>query len=243
MMSIHVTAIHTTAEAVSEESHAGYFKKVHIIGRIFSILMIFANVLPVILIWAVHGIFPDMGKVLPALFVVWGLLLPFFLTEGWMYYGILGCAGNYMQWAGNSGNMRIPVCSVAQDVMKTKPGSIESEIVGNVAIGTSIPFSALCILLGAFIGNVLIANSPPSIQSAFNYAIPCIYGALIAQFSLKGPKYAVPIVLLAYVLIMIFPKSASWQRILGMLIIIIPAMWFAYKKLGWYFVSGAGKRD
>jgi hypothetical protein len=242
-MSTNVAVIPTTTEGIIEASHGDYFKKVHIIGRIFSILMIFANVLPVILVWAVNGIFPDLGEILPALFVVWGLLLPFFLTEGWMYYGVLGCAGNYMQWAGNSGNMRIPVCSVAQDVMKTKPGSIESEIVGNVAIGTSIPFSALCILFGALVGNVLIANLPPSIQPAFNYAIPCIYGALVAQFSLKGPRYAVPIVLIAYALIMIFPSLASWQRILGMMMIIIPLMWFAYKKLGWYFVLSTGKRD
>ncbi len=234
-MSANVEALQDTAAG---SSHTAYFRSVHRIGRIFTILMIFANVLPVILVWAVHGIFPELGKIIPGLLVVWGILLPFFLTEGWMYYGIVGAAGNYMAWAGNISNMRVPVSSVAQDVMKTKPGSMEAEIVGNIAISTSIPFSALFVLLGAVLGNILVANLPPSIQAAFNYAIPCIFGALIAQFGLKGPKYAIPIVLISYALMLLFPTSASWQRILPMLIVVLPLAWFAYKKLGWYFVVG-----
>lgn len=223
----------------AETEHAEYYSKVHLIGRVFSTLMLFANVLPVILVWAFYGIFPDLEKVIPAVLVVYGILLPFFLTEGWMYYGVIGLAGTYMGWAGNVGNFRIPAASVAQDVMKTKPGSIESEVVGNIAISTSTYFSVAFILAGALLGNALIQNLPAWMQAAFAYALPCIFGALIAQFSMKGPKYALIIVPLAFLLILLFPTSASWQRVLGMLIIILPLAYFAFKRMGIFWVSQA----
>jgi len=231
------TITEAVSASVAETEHAEYYGKVHTIGRVFSTLMIFANVLPVILVWAFYGIFPDLAKVLPALFVVYGILLPFFLTEGWMYYGVLGLAGTYMGWAGNVGNFRIPAASVAQDVMKTKPGSIQSEVVGNIAISTSTYFSVAFILVGALLGNALIQNMPAWMMAAFNYALPCIFGALIAQFSLKGPKYAIPIVLLCYLLIILFPKSASWMRVLAMLVTVLPLAYFGYKKFGIFWVS------
>ena len=233
----------TVNEIPQEANHQGYFKKVHSLGRLFSTLMILANALPVFLVWAFYGIFPNMSNVLPALFVVWGILLPFFLTEGWMYYAVVGVAGNYMAWAGNSSNFRVPVVAVAQEVVKAKPGSMEAEIVGNIAAGTSIFFSVLFILLGALVGNWLMSILPAWVLGAFNYAIPCIFGALIAQFSLRGPKYAIPIILVAYILVA-FTGMESWQRLLLMLIVFLPLMWFAYKKLGWYFVSGdTGGKD
>ena len=227
----------------AELGHNGYFKNVHTIGRIFTTLMIFANALPVFLVWAFYGIFPNMAEVLPALFVVWGILLPFFLTEGWMYYSVVGVAGNYMSWAGNSSNFRVPVVAVAQEVLGAKPGSMEAEIIGNIAAGTSIFFSVVFILLGALLGNALMAILPAWVLAAFDFAIPCIFGALIAQFSMRGPVYAVPIII-ASDLLVAFTGMASWMRLLIMLVVFLPLMWFGYKKLGLYFVTEAnGSED
>lgn len=242
-MSAQVASSPGAAEGVS---HEGYYKRVHTIGRITSVLMILANVLPVILVGVIYGIWPDLAKVMPALGIVWGILLPFFLTEGWMYFPVVGVAGNYMAVAGNIGNMRIPAASVAQDVMGTEPGSIEAEIVGNIAISTSIFFSIAFILAGALLGNVMVQNLPAWMQSAFGYAIPCIFGALIAQFSLKGPKYALIIVPIAYLVVYFAPfivgkNVQTWHRVLPMLVVLLPLAWFAYKKLGIYWVAGGKK--
>lgn len=238
-MSENIESVPQVSDVTEDTAHAGYFKNVHKIGRIFCTLLVFANALPVFLVWAFYGIFPPLNQVLPGLFVVWGILLPFFLTEGWMYYGVLGVAGNYMQWAGNSSNFRVPVVAVAQDVIGTKTGSMQYEIVGNIAASTSIFFSVSFILIGALLGNLLITNLPPWVMKAFAYAIPCVFGALIAQFSIRGPKYAIPIVVIFYLLVT-FTHLVSWQRILLMIVIVLPIMWFAYKKLGIYWISKEG---
>ncbi|MCE5208329.1 MAG: hypothetical protein LLG42_08460 [Chloroflexi bacterium] len=238
-MSENIESVPQASDVTADAAHAEYFKNVHKIGRIFCTLLIFANALPVFLVWAFYGIFPPLNQVLPALFVMWGILLPFFLTEGWMYYGVLGVAGNYMQWAGNSSNFRVPVVAVAQEVVGTKTGSMKYEIVGNIAASTSIFFSVAFILAGALLGNLLIANLPPWVLKAFAYAIPCVFGALVAQFSMRGPKYAIPIILIMYLLVS-FTGLVSWQRIVLMIIVILPLMWFAYKKKGIYWVTKEG---
>lgn len=232
----------TPVTDIAKSGDQTYFRKVHTIGRIFTTLMIFANALPVFLVWAFYGIFPDLSKVIPGLLVVWGLLLPLFLTEGWMYYTLVGVAANYMSWAGNSSNFRVPVIAVAQEVIGTKPGTMEAEIVGNIAGGTSIFFSVFFILLGALLGNAVMQNLPPWVTGAFAFAIPCIFGALIAQFAMRGPKYALFIVPIAFLLVTL-TKLASWQRLLLMLVTIMPLMWLAYKKLGWYWVAGTTTGD
>jgi len=177
-----------------------YFPYVHRIGRIFCSLLLVGNALPVGLVFLFYGVAPNMKAALAALGMIVMLLLPFYLTEGWMYFPVVGIAGNYMQWAGNTSNCRLPCAAVAQEVLGVKEGTPESEIIGNVAVGTSIVVNAAFVLVGALLGALLMKVLPVSVKSAFTLAVPAIFGAIYAQFLLRGPVYAIAGIVLALLL-------------------------------------------
>jgi len=212
-----------------------YFPYVHKIGRLFCILLFFANVLPLILIYLFYGIAPDARAALTGLGMAAMILLPFYLTEGWMYFSVLGIAGNYMQWAGNTSNCRIPCASVAQEVVGVKEGTPEGEIIANIAVGTSIVVNALFVLAGALLGNVLMAIVPPSVKAAFNLALPAIFGAIYAQFTLRGPQYAAFVMALA-LLLQYLKVLPNWGVLLVLMVVSLGTSLLAYRRYGKYYI-------
>ncbi|MDY7039313.1 MAG: hypothetical protein SVX38_00440 [Chloroflexota bacterium] len=208
-----------------------YFPSVHRIGRIFCALLFVANALPIGLVFLWYGVTPNMQAALMAVGIAAVVLLPFYLTEGWMYFPVVGVAGNYMQWAGNTSNCRVPCAAVAQEVLGVKEGTPESEIVGNIAVGTSIVVNAVFVLVGSLLGLFLMNFLPPSVKGAFTLALPAIFGAIYAQFLLRGPLYAIAVVVLA-LLLHGLTGLPSWSIMLILMVIMLTASILLYKRGG-----------
>ncbi|RLF63804.1 MAG: hypothetical protein DRN33_03405 [Thermoplasmata archaeon] len=213
-----------------------YFPYVHRIGRIFCTLLFIANVLPVGLVFLLYGVGPDMKAALTALGMAAMILLPFYLTEGWMYFPVLGIAGNYMQWAGNTSNCRVPCAAVALEVLDVKEGTPESEIIGNIAVGTSIVVNAAFVLVGSLIGALLMTVLPVSVKGAFALALPAIFGAIYAQFLLRGPVYAVAVLVLA-LLLHGLTDLPNWGVMLVLMVIMLTASILLYKWGGKFYLK------
>lgn len=207
-----------------------YYPYIHKVGITFSLLLVFFNILPVILVLLVYGL-PFNWK---AAVTAWGLivmlLIPFYLTEPWMYYAVLGTAGNYMQWAGDVSNCRLPCASVTQSVLGVKEGTPDGEIAANIAVATSI-WTSILIILAASVGGfgiVWLANTYPFVKAAFGLILPAIFGAIYAQFSLRNPTYGG--ILLALGIVLVWYAFAYWQRLVIMYIVGLGLAYIFYKK-------------
>jgi len=207
-----------------------YYPYVHKVGRVFCTALIFCNILPVILVGLVYGLVLDWKATLAAWGMIAMLLIPFYVTEPWMYYAVLGTAGNYMQWAGNTSNCRLPCAAITQSVMGVKEGTPDGEIIANIAVATSIVVNMLIVLAAsvAGFGLVWLAQTYPFIKAAFDNILPAIFGAIYAQFSLRNPAYGA--MLLAIGIALVWFGLPYWQRLLIMYVVGLGVAFSVYKK-------------
>lgn len=149
--------------------------------------------LPNLILYWQHGVFPTWSVAMAA----WGQVLisfgAFYVIEPISYYPVLGLVGTYMSFlAGNIANMRLPCCSIAQEAVGVEPNTPEAEIVSALGIAGSIITNMLFLLLGAVAGYSLVEVLPASVRTGFvSFASPAIFGAVFGQFCRRYPVLAV----------------------------------------------------
>lgn len=162
--------------------YQSYIKGIHRIGTVIMIMLLILTFIPGIYMCVVQDAFPGAAPVL-------GAFLALAAAEGWawfvepaMYFPMLGVTGTYMSYvAGNISNMRIPAATAAQNVVGAGVGTLKSEIAGTMGIISSIVVNFIVLFIVIFFGDILVKILPEIIQQSFNYALPAVYGTVVAM--------------------------------------------------------------
>ncbi len=186
------------------------------IGVSTLLLAVVLSFIPILYLYFVHGVIPDLNTALKA----WGMIASMFgamyIVEPISYFSTLGLSGTYMSFlSGNIGNCRLPAAAMALEVTETEPGTKEAEIVSTLGIAGSIIINIIGTTLCAFVG-VAVINVLPElvVEGLKNYTAPAIFGAMFGQFAIKYPKLAVFGIGIPVLIRLIFPAAPAYYIII-----------------------------
>ena len=199
---------------MNELEKKAYFERynhnTHAIGRLSSAAMLVMLIGAPFLMGAYLGAMPDLSAAARAFLSVGLIWSVSSIAEFLIYVPMLGAGGSYLAFiTGNLINMKIPCAVTARDIVGTKAGTPENEIISTLSIATSSLVTVLVLALGV----LLLVPLQPFLQSevlqpAFANVVPALFGALAYQYFRKSMKIAVwP--LLAMSLLFIFVPSLT----------------------------------
>ena len=157
-----------------------YREKMHLYGRIFTILGITVMFIPPIAIWLITGVSPNAEQLIAGVIGLSVLYLPGGIVEVITYGPILGTSGTYLAFiTGNLINLKIPCVMNASEIAGTEINTEENEIVATVAVA----FSSITTVVIMTLGIILLIPLTPILGSdvlapAFNWVVSALFGAL-----------------------------------------------------------------
>ena len=177
-----------------------YNRNTHRIGRITTCMVLVMLIGAPFLIGAYLGSEPDLGAAGRAFLSVGLVWTVSSVVEFLVYTPMLGAGGGYLAFiTGNLINMKIPCAMNARDIVGTKAGTTENEIISTLSIATSS--------LAA--GVLLLQPLQPVLQSetlapAFDNVVPALFGAMAYQYFRKLPKLSwIPLLLMSMLFILV----------------------------------------
>lgn len=192
-----------------------YFEKynnhTHVIGRLATTAMLIMFIGAPFLMGAYLGALPDLSAAAKAFLsvgLVWSVSC---IAEFLIYVPMLGAGGSYLAFiTGNLINMKIPCAVTARDIVGTKSGTPENEIISTLSIATSSLVTVVVLALGV----ALLVPLQPILQSevlqpAFANVVPALFGALAYQYFRKSLKIAVWPLLAMSILFVFVPSLTS----------------------------------
>ena len=213
-----------------------YIKKTHTIGRIVSALAVIMLLGAPFLIGSILGALPDMGAALRAFLSVGLVWTVSSFAEFLIYTPMLGAGGSYLAFiTGNLINMKIPCAVNARDIVGTKSGTTENEIISTLSIATSSLVTIVVLALGVL---MLVPLEPvlqsPVLQPAFENVVPALFGAMAYKYFRGNTRIAAVPLAFMTVLFILAPsliKSTSFM-ILPSGAIAIGIAYYFYKRSG-----------
>lgn len=188
-----------------------YNKRTHLFGRIgLSIGVVLLVIAPFVMGLTLDAM-PNMSAFAKAFAQIAIIYIPSCIVEFLIYTPMLGAGGSYLGFiTGNLINMKIPCALNARDIVGTKAGTTENEIVSTLSIATS----SLVTIVVIAIGVLLIIPLRPILeadvlQPAFNNVVPALFGAMAFQYFRKGKKIVVIPLILMTVLFVCIPSLIS----------------------------------
>lgn len=194
----------TDKEKLFEE----YNERTHIFGRIACIITLVMLISAPFIMGAYLGAMPDLaafGRGFLAIGIVW---LVSCVAEWLVYTPMLGAGGSYLAFiTGNLINMKIPCAVTARDIVGTKTGTPENEIVSTLSIATS----SLVTIVVLAVGVMLMIPLQPVLQSealqpAFSNVVPALFGAMAYKYYRKNLKIALWPLMIMSVLFILVPS-------------------------------------
>lgn len=147
----------------------------------------------------VHNVWPDFGAIWPAVLTVVLILAPWWPGECIGYMTTMGPGALYLSYiTGNVTNLRMPATVGTMNALNMKPNTDECHTMAIIACGAS-NFVTVGML---FLGLVLSVPLQPVLnaevlQPAYNFALPALFGGLVAQSVFKTRKgfglYLIPL--------------------------------------------------
>jgi hypothetical protein len=169
-----------------------YAPRVHRAGLGLSLVQAGIIFLPALYLLVAFRLWPGWATIGKTFASVAAFAGPYWFIEPVSYFLILGIAGTYVSFlAGNISNMRLPVSAVAQEVAGVREGSPEGEIIGAIGIVASQWALTIATISAAIIVTLVIEVLPKTVTGAFDFLLPCLWGAIFGQFTLRAPQYAV----------------------------------------------------
>ena len=186
-------------------------RRTHVLGRIVSAITLVLLVGAPFLIGTFLGAMPDMGAVAKG-FLSGGLVWTVSSVAAFLNYTpMLGAGGGYLAFiTGNLINMKIPCAVNARDIVGTKTGTAENEIISTLSIATSSLVTIVVLALGVAL---LVPLQPvlqsPVLQPAFANVVPALFGAMAYQYFRKNVQVAVAPLVVMSLLFMLVPSLTS----------------------------------
>jgi len=179
--------------------------------------------LPGLYLWLFHGLVPPADAMVRSLIGIWSFALVFSFIEPVIYFSLIGLGGTYMSFlSGNLLNLRFPISVTAQEVVGTKEGTPEAEIVSTLGIAGSLIASQLVLTVGVlfflpFLGGLRAEGS--SLSLALDYVLPALFGALAGMFLFKDVKLGV-VPVLAGVAVALVNRSLPFSYIIAPMVVV-----------------------
>ena len=186
-------------------------RRTHVLGRIVSAITLVLLVGAPFLIGTFLGAMPDMGAVAKGFLSVGLVWTVSSVAEFLIYTTMLGAGGGYLAFiTGNLINMKIPCAVNARDIVGTKTGTAENEIISTLSIATSSLVTIVVLALGVAL---LVPLQPvlqsPVLQPAFANVVPALFGAMAYQYFRKNVQVAVAPLVVMSLLFMLVPSLTS----------------------------------
>lgn len=183
-------------------------RRTHVLGRIVSAITLVLLVGAPFLIGTFLGAMPDMGAVAKGFLSVGLVWTVSSVAEFLIYTPMLGAGGGYLALiTGNLINMKIPCAVNARDIVGTKTGTAENEIISTLSIATSSLVTIVVLALGVAL---LVPLQPvlqsPVLQPAFANVVPALFGAMAYQYFRKNVQVAVAPLVVMSLLFMLVPS-------------------------------------
>ena len=183
-------------------------RRTHVLGRIVSAITLVLLVGAPFLIGTFLGAMPDMGAVAKGFLSVGLVWTVSSVAEFLIYTPMLGGGGGYLAFiTGNLINMKIPCAVNARDIVGTKTGTAENEIISTLSIATSSLVTIVVLALGVAL---LVPLQPvlqsPVLQPAFANVVPALFGAMAYQYFRKNVQVAVAPLVVMSLLFMLVPS-------------------------------------
>ena len=153
--------------------------------------------------------------------------IPSCIVEFLIYTPMLGAGGSYLAFiTGNLINMKIPCALNARDIVGTKAGTPENEIVSTLSIATSSLVTTVVIAIGVLLITPLRPVLEADVlQPAFNNVVPALFGAMAFQYFRKDKRLvAIPLILMTALFIFVPSLISS----VGFLMIVSGAITIAH---------------
>ena len=183
-------------------------RRTHVLGRIVSAITLVLLVGAPFLIGTFLGAMPDMGAVAKGFLSVGLVWTVSSVAEFLIYTPMLGAGGGYLAFiTGNLINMKIPCAVNARDIVGTKTGTAENEIISTLSIATTSLVTIVVLALGVAL---LVPLQPvlqsPVLQPAFANVVPALFGAMAYQYFRKNVQVAVAPLVVMSLLFMLVPS-------------------------------------
>ena len=183
-------------------------RRTHVLGRIVSAITLVLLVGAPFLIGTFLGAMPDMGALAKGFLSVGLVWTVSSVAEFLIYTPMLGAGGGYLAFiTGNLINMKIPCAVNARDIVGTKTGTAENEIISTLSIATSSLVTIVVLALGVAL---LVPLQPvlqsPVLQPAFANVVPALFGAMAYQYFRKNVQVAVAPLVVMSLLFMLVPS-------------------------------------
>ncbi len=212
-----------------------YNNRTHTIGRICTGICLVLFLGSPFLMGSYLGVMPDLKAFLKGFLAIGIVYLLSGIAEYLIYVPIVGGGGSYLAFiTGNLINMKIPCAMNAKDIVGTKSGTPENEIISTLSVATSSLVTILVLALGVL---MLIPLQPvlqnPVLTPAFANVVPALFGAMAYKYYRKDLKVAWIPLLLMTVLFILAPglrSSVSFMIIPSGAIAIGIALYYFMKK-------------
>ncbi|MCP4752201.1 MAG: hypothetical protein GY866_14990 [Proteobacteria bacterium] len=206
------------------------------VGRYTMLVAMLLMQLPGLYLLFFHGLAPPLAPLIKGVLAVWSFGVIISVIEPVVYYPILGFGGTYMSFlVGNILNLRVPVSATSQQVVGTKEGTPEAEIVSTLGIAGSLVASQLVMIVGVLVFLPFInkiQGSGGAVEEALNQVLPALFGGLGGAFILRTPKLAVVPLGIAFIIAFLKNDLPISLVIPPMVVISIVSARLMYKK-GW----------
>jgi hypothetical protein len=191
-----------------------FHQRSHFWGRLTMWMVIILSVALPLYLSFVSGFHPGWQPII-ASFLAYAAMVGYaWVIEPISYYPTLGVSGTYLSFlTGNISNMCLPAAAAAQNVIGAEPGTKKGEITAALAISAASLVNIVIISIIIASGSFLISIIPPSVQSAFQFIVPAIFGGILAQFAMKKPLYGL-IAIIAGVIINLTPIMPFFRGII-----------------------------
>lgn len=174
-----------------------YNAKFHLIGRLWMTAAILLFIAIPLSIGIYYGEKPNW-----AVFGSAAVIIPLIINslsgivEPIIYAPMLGTNSEYLAFmTGNLSNLKIPCVVKAQEIMGTKVGTEENELVSTIAVATSTLVTVLAI--GILVLCLGVSNLQSIVQKnewiypAFSCVVYALFGSLGGKYVAKNPKLAI----------------------------------------------------
>ncbi|WP_163970248.1 small-conductance mechanosensitive channel [Oceanobacillus halotolerans] len=187
-----VVTENVTTEAAMDSAMDTFHNRAHFWGRTTLWVLMVMCLLPPLYLSFVLDAHPGWGVIGGGLLGYAAFVGIMWVLEPITYYPTLGVAGTYLAFlTGNIANMCLPCSSAAQKAIGAESGSRKAEIAGVFGIAIASLVNICIIVLIILGGTYILSILPPSVEGAFNFILPAIFGAVLGQFAYKTPTYGV----------------------------------------------------
>jgi len=198
-------------ELEKKEYFKKYFNDINRICRICSTIGIILLLAAPFALSISLNTMPDMPAFIKGYLQIAIIYIPVNIVEFLVYTPMIGAGASYISFiTGNCTNMKIPCVINARDIVGAKQGTPENEIVSTISATVSALTTTVILAVGVIL---LVPLTPvlksPTLQPAFNYVVPALFGALAAKFFKQGKELvALPLIIMIAIYV-IFPSMIA----------------------------------